>query len=106
MYVFSQALRISGLCYEENDFKNCRTQMNSWFVKRGYPENLIENEMRKVKFREGGMKKAKGLKIIPFNVTYLPQLKNLGRITNQNKYLSNKNEELRKYFCHDLWFHL
>ena len=96
--VFNQTLRISRLCSEENDFKNYRSQMKSWFLKRGYPEKLIENEMRKVKFGKEGIKKAKGVKGIPFVVTYHPQLKNLGRIINQNIYLLNMNEETKKVF--------
>ena len=35
--VFSQTLRINRLCSEENNFKNYRSQMKSWFLKRGYP---------------------------------------------------------------------
>ena len=54
--------------------------MKSWFLKREYTEKLIENEMRKVRFCKEGIKKAKGVKGIPFVVTYHPQLKNLGRI--------------------------
>ena len=57
--------------------------MRSWLLKRGYPEKLIENEMRKVKFcGQKGIKKAKGVKGTPFIVTYHPQLKHLGRIIN------------------------
>ena len=60
--------------------------MKSWFLKGEYPEKVIENEMEKVKFCKEGMKKAKGVKGIPSVVTYHPQLKNLGRIINQNIY--------------------
>ena len=67
--VFSQTLRISRLCFDENDFKNYRSQMKSWFLKRGYPEKLIENEMGKVKFGKEEIKKAKGVKGTPFVVT-------------------------------------
>ena len=79
--------------------------MKSWFLKRGYPEKLIENEMRKVKFGKEGIKNAEGVKGIPFVVLYHPQLKNIGRIINQNIYLLNMNEETKTY-GHDLWFHL
>ena len=72
--------------------------MKSWFLKRGYPEKLIENGMRKVKFCKEGIKKAKRVKYIPCVVTYHPQLKNLGRIINQNIYLLNMNEETKKVF--------
>ena len=54
--------------------------------------------MRKVKFCKEGIKKAKGAKGIPFAVTYHLQLKNLGRIINQNIYLLNMNEETKKIF--------
>ena len=96
--VFSQTSRISRLCSEENDFKNYLSQMKSWFLKREYPEKLIEKEMRKVKFFKEGIKKAKGVKGIPFAVTYHPQLKNLRRLINQNSYLLNVNQETKKIF--------
>ena len=96
--VFSQTLRNSRLCSEENDFKNYRSLMKSWILKRGYPEKLIENETRKVKFGKEGIKKAKGVKHIPFFVTYHPQFNNLGRIINQNIYLLNMSEETKEVF--------
>ena len=46
--------------------------MKSWFLKREYPETLIENAMRKVKFCKEDIKKAKVVKGIPFVVTYHP----------------------------------
>ena len=72
--------------------------MKPWFLKREYPEKLIENEVRKVKFCQEEIKKAKVVKGIPFVVMYHPQLKNLGRIINKNIYLLNMNEETKKVF--------
>ena len=60
--VFSQTLRISRLCSEENDFKNNISQMKSCFFKRKYPEKLTEIEMRKMKFCKEGIKKLTELK--------------------------------------------
>ena len=65
--------------------------MKSWFLNREYPDKLFENKMRKVKFCKEEIKKAKVVKGIPFVVTYHPQLKNLGRIINQNIYLLDMN---------------
>ena len=48
--VFSQTLRISRLCSNESDFKNNNEKMRSWFVKREYPEQLIDPEIKKGKF--------------------------------------------------------
>ena len=94
----SQTLKISRLCSEENDFKNYKSQIKSWFLEREYPEKLIENEMKKVKFCKEGIKKAKGVKGIPIVATYHPQFKNLERIINQNFYFLNMNEETKKVF--------
>ena len=79
--VFSRTFRIR-LCSEVNDFKNYRSQVKSWFLEREYPEKLIENERRKIKFCKEGIKKAKGVQGTRFVVTYHLQLKNLGRIIN------------------------
>ena len=87
---------MNRLCFEKNDFKNYRSQMRSWFPKRGYPEKLIENEMRKVTFGKERTKKAKGVKGIPSVLTYHSQLKNPGIIINRNIYLLNMNEETKK----------
>ena len=61
--------------YEYKKACNLRFQMKSWFLKKGYPEKLIENKMRKVKFGKKGIKRDKGVKGIPFVVTYHPHLK-------------------------------
>ena len=49
--------------------------MKSWFLKRGYPEQMIDYKMEKVNFREN--KKKIGInkkKRVPFVVTYCHKL--------------------------------
>ena len=48
--VFSQTLRVSRICSREKDFQDHCLQMRSWFLKRKYPEKLIDNEVKKVRF--------------------------------------------------------
>ena len=48
--VFSQTLRVSRICSGEKDFQDHCLQMRSWFLKRKYPEKLIDNEVKKVRF--------------------------------------------------------
>ena len=69
--------------------------MKSWFLKREFPEKIMRKKMRKCKFRKEGVKTTKGVKGIPSVVTYHPQLKNPGRITNQSICLLNMNEETK-----------
>ena len=62
------------------------------YLKREYPEKLIENEMRNVTFCEEGTKKVKRVKdIISFAVMYHPQLKKF-RKSNKSKLLFIKYE--------------
>ena len=52
--IFSQTLRLSRLCSKEIDFVKHKEEMKTWFLKRGYPESLIQSEMDKVKFKRQG----------------------------------------------------
>ena len=50
--VYSQTLRVSRLCSLEKDFNYHNLNMEEWFIKRGYPESVIDKEMKKVRFSE------------------------------------------------------
>ena len=47
--IYSQTLRLSGLCSFEQEFEGRKRNLRSWFVKRRYPEEIIDKEMPKVK---------------------------------------------------------
>ena len=73
--------------------------MKLWFLKRGYPENIINREMEKVKFkkqvfsRKGGV--TKGVSLV---ITYHPLLKSLGTILYKHSYLLHMDKEAKKVF--------
>ena len=46
----SQVLEIKRVCTQESDFNEHSLYLSPWFLKRGYPEKIINTEMRKVKF--------------------------------------------------------
>ena len=72
--------------------------MRSWFLKRKYPEKLIDNEMKKVRFFPANLQNKKREKGVPFVVTYHPILNSLSKIIQDNMYLLNMSEEVRKTF--------
>ena len=94
--VFSQALRLSRLCTFEKDFERHMAGMKQWFAKRDYPQDLINWEMKKVKFLYFENKYNNNEKGIPFVVTFHSLLKSLGSIPNKNYYLFQMNDEVRK----------
>ena len=58
--------------------------MKSWFLKKGYLEIMIDEEMKKVNFSGKGSKKSKKSKGVPFVVIYHPSLNCLSRIIKDN----------------------
>ena len=61
--------------------------MKIWFQKQGYPENIIQNEMKKVKFPSCNKAQRKNSKGIAFVSTYHLLLKQLEGILRRNTYL-------------------
>ena len=96
--VYSQTLRASRACSQEEDYKNYCNQMKSWFLKRSYPEHLIDTEMQKVKFKSREKSAKSKLKGVPFVVTYHPSLNCLHKIIRNNTYLLYMNEEVKNVF--------
>ena len=72
--------------------------MKIWFQKRGYLQNIIENEMEKVKFPSCNKAQRKHSKGIAFVVTYHPLLKQLKGILRRNMYLLHMNVEIKQTF--------
>ena len=77
---FSQTLYVSRICFCEKDFRDDCLHMRSWFLKRKHPENLIYNEMKKVRFFPANLQNKKREKGIPSVVTYHPILNSLNKI--------------------------
>ena len=75
--VYSQTLRTAMVCSREADFRKDTTEMKSWFLKRGYPNNLIEKEMKRIKFSKISSTRKDNAKGVPLVVTYHPGLKNI-----------------------------
>ena len=96
--VYSQSLRARRLRSLESDFYKHCTKMKSWFLKRGYPENMIDEEMKKINFSEKGSIKSKGSKRVLFVVTYHPSLNCLSRIIKDNLNILYMSHEAKAVF--------
>ena len=96
----SQALRVSRICSRECDFRKHFSGMKTRFLRRGYPKNLVESEIKKVKFSHISDNKSqkKTLKRIPLVVTYHPLLNSLGKVLRKNLNMLCMDEEVKKVF--------
>ena len=72
--------------------------MKPLFLRRSYPEHLIDTEMEKVKFKPREKTDKCKLKGVPFVVTYHPPLNCLHKIIRDNTYLIYINEEVKNLF--------
>ena len=68
--VYSQALRVTGICSFEEDFERHRNQLKLWFLTRGYSKGLIDKDVEKVKFPCTSRKRDTKMKGIPLIITY------------------------------------
>ena len=97
-------ITFSRICSRENDFNRHKSNMKIWFQKQGYLQNIIENEMKKVKFPSCNKAQRKNSKGMAFVVTYHSLLKQLKGILRRNMYLLHMNVEVKQTFTLSQWF--
>ena len=84
----------SRLCSFKQDFVDYSEKMKTWFSKQGYPDKIVEIEMKKVNFDES-RSKTKSATRVPFVVTYHPRLKISGKIIHENLNLLYMNDKVK-----------
>ena len=74
--------------------------MKSWFSVRGYSEDFIESEMKKVKLasKNRNTKRGKSLKAVPFVMTYHPKLKSMKKVILKYLDLLYMDNEVKRVF--------
>ena len=76
-----------------------KKEMKSKFLKRGYPENIINREMEKVKFKKQLFsRRGVATKGVPLVITYHTLLKSVGTILYKHLYLLHIDKEVKKVF--------
>ena len=74
------------------------TEMKSWLHKRGYPNDVIQKEMEKVKFSKISSTRKDNTNGVPLVVTYHPGLKNIDQKINKNSCLLYMDQEVKEVF--------
>ena len=65
--MYKQGLRVKRICSQKEDLLKHMWEMKLWFLKRGYPENIIDQELGKVESSESSRrtnKKDKGVCLV------------------------------------------
>ena len=96
--VYSQTLRVSRIYSHEADFSKYTREMKSWFLKRGNPNDVIQKEMKNVKFSKIPSARKDKTKGVPLVVTYHRDLENIDQIVNRSLPLLYMDQEGKKVF--------
>ena len=73
--------------------------LKTWFLKRGYPEYLIKEQVEKgLRFTRSDENNSKEVNSVPLVVTYNPAFKNLFQVIRKNLQLLYADEEVKKVF--------
>ena len=74
--------------------------MKTWFLRRGYPRDLVVSEIKKVKFSHvsNNRSQKRTLKRTPPVPTYHPLLNSLGKVLSKNLNILYMDEEVKKVF--------
>ena len=92
---------MSRTCSYKVDFEKHLVDMKSWFQARGYPSDLVQKEMKKVKFprdwdKNKTKKKSKGVQLV---INFHPLLKDFGNIIYKNLYLLYVDHKAQSVFA-------
>ena len=98
--IYSQALRMSRICFHKIDFEKHLVDMKSWFHARGYPSDLVQKEINKVKISGDWDKNKtnKKSKRVPLVITFHTLRKDFGNIIHTNLYLLHMDQESQRGF--------
>ena len=96
--MYSKGLRVKRICFEKEDFLKHMREMKLWFLRRCYPENILDQELGKVDFSELSRRTKKRDKGVCLVATCYPLLQNIGRIFNRHLDLLYTDQEAEIVF--------
>ena len=100
--VYSQGLRVKRLCSLDRDFRKHIGKLREWFIKRDYPRELIDSQLKRVmeKKRETlfAEPKEKSMSGVPLVVTYSPALAGISKIVHKHLNTLYLDTEAKRVF--------
>ena len=89
-------LRVKRTCSKKEDFLKHMREMKLWLPKSGYPENIVNQELRKVESSESSGRTSKIVKGVCLVATYHPLLQKIGRIFHRHLDLLYTDQEVER----------
>ena len=103
--IYSQTLRLRRICSERKDLKCHVKEQKGWFLRRGYPQRIVEEQVDRafripLKYDTQQIKMVNG---IPLVVTFNPAFRNLSPILRKNFDILYSDAEVRTVFTPSLF---
>ena len=95
---YSQALKLSRICSSEKDFKGHVHKMKEWFLARGYPEKVINDQINGIVFGKSQPSRKNSENGIPLVVTYHLKIKKLRKLIKILLPLLYSDQEVQNVF--------
>ena len=98
--IYSQTLRLRRICSERKDLKSHVRDLKGWFLRRGYPQQIIEEQVDRA-FRlplENDTQQNKMENGMALVVTYSPVFRNLSTTLQKNFNILYSDAEVRTVF--------
>ena len=100
--VYSQAMRVHRLCSLEIDVQKNIRNLTQWFIKRGYPPDMVEEQIRKAKSTMSGhpvgTPQARNKDITPLVLTYHPRLQKVNNIIRKHFHILQADNSTQRVF--------
>ena len=96
--MYNQGLRVKRTCSEKEDFLKHVREIKLWFLKRGYPGNIIDQELGKIEFSESPQRTNKRDKGVSLGGTYHPQLQNIIRTFHRHLYFLYTDQKVERAY--------
>ena len=94
--IYSQAK--SNIYTYERDFQRHALDMKSWILERGYSKEMIDSQMRNVKFGRKKSRELQSVTGVPFVITYHPKLKQRASIMGKHQNILYQDETVKRVF--------
>ena len=95
---YSQAFSVSKICSSNKDFGAHICRMKKWFLIKGYPDKVLNDQIDKVVFGKNPPVKKSSESGIPFVATCHPEVKDLGKLFKYLFPFLYSNEEVNKIY--------
>jgi len=100
--VYSQGLRLRKICSQDENFEINLSNLKGWFVNRGYPSKVVENELKKVKQLSRNdlfiTRQRESKNAVPFVVDFCPALESFAKLIRSLVFILNLDPETKAVF--------